>query len=373
MNNVSYSFAAVTFNGGVYTNLCGTGFDATGNRCNSGCNVYSGSCSASDAFVVKWTCDGKITDCRSNETSFTRTQSVVGTSCGKTVQIDVFDKDCRSDGGWSCEPRNLLDYLVWYSGDCSSQSLPTKLPTQHITSTPTATYTPTPTQIMQISCDELLLVSGNNSSVPATVKMKVKISPNSATLNKYRFYFGDGNIEESDTNEIEHRYEVSGTFSVKVEIKDKNGNWKSSSNCEKTVSIKSSTLESHKSECSNLYIVEGNNMQAPVTVKTVITGYDNKGVIQGYKVDFDNAVSEQLGNTFEHKFETAGTYTLRSYIKDSQGHWVGGENACKQTLYIQTKPLITQPATGASTLFSITALVSGATSLFWLMTKKLRY
>jgi hypothetical protein len=115
--------AAIGWNGGVYTNLYGCspgpcGEFHTGNYC----NPSTGSCSGG-GWVVRYTCDGKTTQCTSNEES---NVGSFGASCGKTQQIDVFNKKCRLDnGGWdtTCV---LLDYMVWYSGDCVQPPQPHK-------------------------------------------------------------------------------------------------------------------------------------------------------------------------------------------------------------------------------------------------------
>jgi hypothetical protein len=138
---VTQAFAANAFGAGVYTNICGSSYAADGNGCGNGCNVSSGKCSVSGSYVVKFECSGKQTQCTSNESGFSSSQSL-GALCGKTQQIDVFSKTCRSSAGqWVCGDGDLKDYMVWYSGDCGESS-PTPTPAQ--TPTPPPTSTPTP-------------------------------------------------------------------------------------------------------------------------------------------------------------------------------------------------------------------------------------
>lgn len=122
--------------GGEYTNLNGSGTAATFHIRN-GCDENSGFCFGNA--VYRFQCDGRTTDCRSNE-SFSTGQSLGNPGCDKTVQLDVFDHNCRQNGGWDCGIPQ--DYMVWYSGACVvPTATPTPTPPVFV---PTATPTPTP-------------------------------------------------------------------------------------------------------------------------------------------------------------------------------------------------------------------------------------
>ncbi len=102
-----------------YTNLCGAGSDRNTTLCNQGCNLNTGICRSDKPYVVKFVCEGRQVKCDQNMSTFANEQNIGAVSCGKTVQIDSFDKDCRNaDGSWGCTDRNILDFMVWYSGDC---------------------------------------------------------------------------------------------------------------------------------------------------------------------------------------------------------------------------------------------------------------
>ena len=454
---------ALSFGNGTYTNLCGTGFSATSDTCNRGCNTGSGSCSSSGSNVVKWTCDGRQTACQNSESSFSTTQSLSGVACGKTVQIDVFDATCRVNGNWVCGDRDhLQDYIVWYSGDCQAtpvcsqvsivdesgrnftwpagtainwyaassdgltnvsasvtgatstvqrlpfvtnnfwwnyQSTTGSNPGTFTVSfqgfkgsllcsashqftipaapsvTPTQTPTPTLTPSHTSSCDALSIVSGNNSLVPATVTLRARGSDSTGNIQMYRFFWGDGHFDETTNSDLSHRYEVSGSFLARAEIKDSQGAWKSSGQCETTVTVQPVAIESQKSDCSDLFINEGNYIQAPTTAKFTVTGYDNKGSLKRYKMDFGDGTTNEKGdsNNFEHRYDRAGTYTTRGYVLDSRDNWKGGTGSCEKALYINTAPLTKQPSTGTPTAFTLLALTGGLwvfslffVKVFWL-------
>ncbi len=145
--------AAINFGSGYYTNLCGSGTVATFYNCDSGCDPRTGICSGASQGVVKYVCSGKWDQCLESETGWTNREEIGSVSCGKTVQISVFDKKCRKeDGSWdlSCE---LLGYMVWYSGDCRSSITPTQatprttvVPTGRPTVLPTSRPSITPTR-----------------------------------------------------------------------------------------------------------------------------------------------------------------------------------------------------------------------------------
>lgn len=470
--SVSPAFAGMPHNGGEYINLSGSGLSATSHTGNY-CSTSAGTCKG--PAVVKFTCDGRNPDCRSNESSFSGSQGLGSPGCGKSVQLDVFDKQCRrSDGSWddSCK---LLDYIVWYSGDCK-QSTPPKttvqtescrdyrplntqfrksgdstwisgddltnrklnqgdridvncfaktgtalLPnavidvrkpngsTERVAKSgelrnyrieqsgsyrftcssekfnycydgdsfsvqkaavqpspvPSPVPSPQPEEKHASRCVDLDITHGNNQTVPAEVTFRASAEDNQkGGIQRYRFFFGDGEQEETDQREVKHTYDASGKFLAKVEVKDSKGNWISSNSCEETVTVKSSPIESHKSACSDLYVVSRSNSgRAPSDVELKVSGYDNKGDIQLYKVEFgDGETEESSDRTFEHRYETAGTYLAKAYVKNSKGEWVGGDSSCRTNVYIETKPLTKQPDTGTPTMLSIMGLASGGVS-----------
>jgi hypothetical protein len=469
--------SAVSYNGGTYTNLCGTGTNATSNTCKAGCDTASGTCKSSTNAVVKYTCAGNQTECRSNESGFS-TQQSIGNSvpCNTTVQIDVFSKNCRnSSGAWTCGDTDLKDYIVWYSGACpvvtpAPSSNPTSCSAQMPVNTQfrrsgqsawvsgadiTASGLTQNTQIdvncfakngtallsnanIEISypsginvtsvgpelrnfvlgasgnysfrcyssnntscnntdnlsvafpstavgggqaaantssCDDLTIASGNSGLVPAKVTLRARASDDLGNIQRYKFYFGDGTTQETDQPEIQHTYESSGSFIARADVKDSQGNWKTSSRCEARVSVRPSRVESHRAGCSDLYITTKNGVQAPATIGFRVTGYDNKGNLQQYKLDFGNGITkESNGETFEQLYDKAGTYTVKAYVKDSQGNWRGGEGSCKRNVYISTKPLTSQPKTGTPTTITLLAITSGVAAVgFYMAQRRLNF
>lgn len=392
-----------------WTNVCGSGTaaDWTGreDQC-SGCDRNSKSCSGN--YVYKFVCYGRTTECGGGgATPFamygpSSYQAINTDQCNVTIQIDVFANN--PEPGWT-EP--FQDYIVWYTGPCptstpvpTSTPIPTATPvptstpkptaTPHPTNTPqptatptpgpsstptptaTATPTPTPTQPVHVSsCDDLRILSGDGALVPATIEFEAQGSDNLGSIQKYKFYFGDGEILETTDNIVEHTYEVSGEFETRVEVKDSKGNWKTSNSCETDVEVESSPVESHKSACSHLYITAGNGAFAPSEVEFEVTGYDNKGDLQAYRLDYGTGIIEtQSDNEFSRTYSDPGTYTIRGYIQDSKGNWKGGDDECKQTLYIKTEPITEQPETGTPLFISLGSLSAGAIGFGLQLTKK---
>jgi len=106
--------------GSGFTNACGRGigFSGTGSSCNAGCSGTN----CSGTWVVRFSCNGKQNECGGGGASpFAEasggSMGVTG-QCGTTDQIDVFNKNCRSSGGWNCGGGDLKDYIVYYNGDC---------------------------------------------------------------------------------------------------------------------------------------------------------------------------------------------------------------------------------------------------------------
>jgi hypothetical protein len=243
---------------------------------------------------------------------------------------------------------------------------PTPTPSASPRPTSTPTPSPVPTPSPQIStCDNLEVISGNDSIIPAKVTLRARGSDNKGSIQAYRFYFGDGDRVETSNTQVTHEYKVSGTFVAKVEIKDSLGNYKTSNSCEAQVRVKPSSVESHKSACSDVFITADNGGRAPSKVKFTVTGYDNKDSIDRYKVEFGNGITkENEGNTFEQIYDKAGTYEIKAYILNSNNDWVGGNESCRRTMTIgSTQPLTSQPSTGTPTVLPILGVGSGLTGL----------
>lgn len=175
--------AAIQFNGGEYTNLCGSGPDATSYSCEANCNPSTGFCRGTgDVTVAKYVCnDAKKNDCRDNE-SWSTEADMGSPRCNTTVQLDVFDKKCRGDdGSWNCVRENLKGYMTWYSGACA-----TPTPTDRPTPTPTRRVTPTPTIPQNLSCIIELQRPENNPLTAQRIltKATANVNPNSLGFDK---------------------------------------------------------------------------------------------------------------------------------------------------------------------------------------------
>ncbi len=224
----------------------------------------------------------------------------------------------------------------------------------------------------QSNCNGLMVSGGNNGLVPANVTLRASASDNAGAIQNYRFYFGDGQQQQTNQAEVTHQYTVSGNFIPRVDIQDSQGNWKTSSACETNVTVQAAPIESHKSGCSNLYVTADNNGRVPSTVKFEVTGFDNKGDIQNYRLDFGNGVvKDSNGRTFEQVYNRAGTYEARAYIQDTQGNWITDDTNCRRTFTIGTTRLLTtQPSTGTPTALPVAGAVSGVIGIGLQILKK---
>ncbi len=361
--------SAVNYGTGYYTNICGTGTAATANACNAGCNIESGTCTSTQPNVTKYVCNGLLTECRSNEAPFAATHSIGTAPCNQTIQIDVYKKNCRQNGQWVCTASDLADYFVWYSGTCASTPTPT--PTVPATPTVTPSATPIPTPAYSSSCDQLEVVSGNNAFIPTNITFRIKATDTGGQIQAYKMYYGDGSEDEKPNPEISHRYDVSGTFIARAMIKDSRGVWKLSPGCEATVTVKPLPIEPWRSECANVFVTEGNNVMAPTTVKFRVTGFDTKGAIRNYKINFGTSeTAENTNGVFEKRYDKPGTYVVHGYIYDTKDNWKTNENSCRQIVTVTTTPIVTQPETGVPTVYAAVALSSGLAGVILLRVRK---
>jgi PKD repeat protein len=215
-------------------------------------------------------------------------------------------------------------------------------------------------KVHESACEELAITAGNQGTVPAKMTFAAKASDSMGEISAYRFFFGDGKNLETSQSKIDHTYESSGNFYAYVQAKDSRGNWIDSRECRVTASVKSVPVETHKSGCSYLSITEGQQRQAPAVAKFAVAGFDNKGELKAYRIEFGDGQQAESVSTreFEHRYEKPGTYTVRASVQDSTGVWRSADT-CRQTLYVNTKPLERQPETGTPTLFSVLALLGG--------------
>lgn len=247
-------------------------------------------------------------------------------------------------------------------------NIPTPISTPTLTSSPSATPTATPAHISQ--CTYLKITEGDNGKAPATVKFEAKGEDNLGSISTYHFYFGDGEKSEVMSNTVSHTYNNSGTYTARVFVRDSKGNLKTSDACEVKVTVQSNAVESHRSGCSDIFFESGNNQKFPSTLKVRVEGFDNKGNIQKYKVDFGNGVvKEQTDKNFENLFNSAGTYAVKAYILDSQGNWKGGDGSCRKDASILTETLKEQPKTGVPVLLALGMAGMGGSGV-WLQFKQ---
>ena len=315
--------------------------------CHAGelCNLDQQYCIGQHILVHQ--CSGKQLLCLEGEQQFAEYFQLPTMACDYTVQLSVFEQTCLQDDEWICQEDDLTDYFVYYTGQCEEDQ--TNLDSHS-----------------DDSCQNLEIVAGNNSLVPVTVTFKIEVADNQ-NIEMYRIYFGDGNYYSQKSNLFTHQYESSGHFLVIAEYQNEYGQWIGSQNCQKNVRVKSSPIESHKSACSDLHIQADNSAQAPSNVIFIITGYDNKGEVQRYRLSLpDGSIKESQSNSFTHTFDKPGTYQIDAFIQDSEGQWQGGSGNCQKNVYIHTKNFDKQPDTGTPTIFGILATSSG---LFGLILK----
>ncbi len=113
--------AGYSYNGGEYLLIAGCS-GGPGPNCHIGsyCDVGGGNCGGGSGWLFKFTCGGNVGtmgQCTSNEQNLGQgaVRNIFNeTGSDQSVQLDVFDHNCRDTGGWSCGSSNLLDFMVWY-------------------------------------------------------------------------------------------------------------------------------------------------------------------------------------------------------------------------------------------------------------------
>ncbi|MCA9369798.1 PKD domain-containing protein [Candidatus Woesebacteria bacterium] len=224
--------------------------------------------------------------------------------------------------------------------------------------------------VNNIVCNNLQVTKGNNGTIPATVEFSAEVEDPLSQAAEYLFYFGDGNSAISQTPNISHTYQTSGTFTVRTEVKDTTGYWKTSRDCQTTAIVEKSTVEDHKSGCSNIFVEIDNNGETPTNATFQVTGWDNTGILQGYSIDFgDGMGGEYTQPYFSHIYDKPGTYVVQAKVQDSQGNWIGATDGCSINLPIKSAAITnlqTQPSTGSPTIFAVASVIGVLFAIFTL-------
>jgi hypothetical protein len=75
------------------------------------------------------------------------------------------------------------------------------------------------------SCQEIVILEGDRSSAPAEAVLLIRGRDNKAKIQGYRVDFGDGVVEEFTENRMTHRYVQAGTYQIKAQVMDSQGQW----------------------------------------------------------------------------------------------------------------------------------------------------
>jgi PKD repeat protein len=219
------------------------------------------------------------------------------------------------------------------------------------TASPSASLTPTVTlgSGLLVSCKQLRIVRGQGSFVPAEVEFLSEVEGEANKVKGFRYTFGDGEVMEA-TERVTHMYRQAGEYEVRVEVQDLEGRYLTSEGCAVRVTAKAVPIVTHRAECVELQVLEGEGVMAPVKARFLVVGADNKGELQGYRMNFGGGETvEQTKSEFEHEYVKAGTFSLKADVKDSEGNWVEGTDRCIKEIHIGTGVMETQPQTGVAT------------------------
>lgn len=147
-------------------------------------------------------------------------------------------------------------------------------------------------------------------------------APSGASLQRYRFDFGDGSSPVSQTTPtVKHTYQKVGSYAASVTVTDSNGHTASAAT---TVTVQGAGAPSAP-EAS--LAVSPSSGEIPLTVSFDASGSHNPDGAQivAYTFDFNDgsAVVTQNTPTISHTYQAAGTYHPSVIVKDSQGETSG--------------------------------------------------
>jgi hypothetical protein len=226
-------------------------------------------------------------------------------------------------------------------------------PSATLGTSPSVTPGPTVAAGEEVACSQLMVVSGNDSLVPAEVRFRVDAAGDGSLIKRYRFHYGDGVVEDRQEREVTHRYTRAGTFEAFVEVETVSAKFVTSERCRAQVSVKNPPLVQARTECAEV-VVEGNDQVAPAKVIFRINGFSSAGDISRYKLDIEEIPGEIMrnNNVFEWTFDKPGTYRAKGYVLDPESQeYVGGANLCNKQVRVLGGALETQPETGVPFIY----------------------
>lgn len=229
-----------------------------------------------------------------------------------------------------------------------SQPVSAQSPTY--TASPSATTpTATPAPVTGLTCESLEILEKIGGYTPATFRFRTTVS-NPDQVAEYRYDYGNG-ISETGDAETSYRYMTAGTYAARVTLIDQQGREVTSSDCQVEVQLEAVPLLAHRSSCDSLSVPGSQKSQsAPAAVTFTLTGSDNKGGLQGFRVEYGDGTDDEQATgsaTFTHTYTEAGTYKAIGYVQDSQGAWKTNNPSCQQTITVtSTKVMEVQPETG---------------------------
>lgn len=301
-----YSSSPIRFEGGFYTNLFGSGTQANEHK-GDFCDPKDGKCDGDGKnFVVKFVCDGKKNDCNNHDTesewvkdevnllddykTYNRSYDKSHTQkikCDQTIQIDVFDKQCRvGDDGWECKDNNLKDYMVFYN-ECKEDKKP-------------------PVCVFDYSPKE--------GFAPLTVNFDgSKSKDEDGQIVKYEWTFSN-NVKKEGAK-VSQTFTTAKDELVSLVVTDNDGN-KSTNECKANIKVKAPTTENQKPVCK-IVSAEPKEGDIPLKVKFDATGsFDNDGTISRYLWDFGDGHTGE-GIKEEHEYTKDGNFKATLVVEDN--------------------------------------------------------
>lgn len=223
------------------------------------------------------------------------------------------------------------------SADVSGEPSYSASPSGSVSTKPKATCTITVTR-------------GNNSLAPADVSFRLTATAYRERVETFRYDFGDG--QTATGGALSHRYSQGGTYTVTA-LPLVTGNLEPVS-CSTTVILKASPFVAHSSSCTGLQTLA--TWTASQTTQVKVTGYDNRGTLQSFRVQVVGQTLEQQDGTFDVTIATPGAYTIKAEVKDTTGSWTGDSEACRKEIQVKAAGITTQPQTGPSSYYWLSLL-----------------
>ncbi len=161
------------------------------------------------------------------------------------------------------------------------------------------------------------IASPDSGNAPLNVEFDGSASKdNDGTIEKYFWYFGDGNIDSTSGVKVNYNYNNPGNYQSGLEVED--NQWKRSEKALENIAVGKAP---NKTPIASFTATPKSGYFPLIVNFNGSSSYDEDGNISKWYWDFDNngIVDDSSGSNVSHTYQTKGNYQAGLEVKDNEG------------------------------------------------------